>query len=318
MISRELFFKKAEDKYALLERFQHIPVLNDGFVKLVDVMGEDSAIVRAARVSYGDGTKSVSEDEGLIRYLMRQRHTSPFEHCEISVHIRLPMDANRQHIRHRTANPNEASTRYSKAINSMQVTEVSGWRSQAKDNKQGSGDYLSEDIGGVLSEAEAKLHLYCREVYEARLEAGVAREQARKDLPLSTYTELYWKIDLHNLLHYLSLRMDKHAQLEIRQYANAIAEIVKVWCPFTWGAFEDYRLNAMSLTALDICVLEALLSGNVFALRANLQKVGWLRKDGNLKEKNRELEEFLVKYQRLTCNLPGEVRQSINSRIHAL
>lgn len=229
-----------------------LPVLDDGFVRIVDYMGGDASIVQAARVSYGVGTKKVSEDRGLIRYLMRHWHSTPFEMCEIKLHVRVPMDCWRQWIRHRTANVNEYSTRYSVAIDGAQKTSNDQWRKQAKNNKQGSAGMLDEDVGTNLTQAEASLHAQLSAVYNARLAAGVAREQARKDLPLSTYTEAYWKVDLHNLLHFLRLRMDGHAQLEIREYANVIGEqIVSKWCPHAWQAFLDYRQNAVALTAID-------------------------------------------------------------------
>ncbi len=242
-------------------RWRKIPVLDDGFVCLVDMMGDDASVVQAARVSYGAGTKQVSDDRGLIRYLMRHRHTTPFEMAEIKLLVRVPMDCWRQWIRHRTANVNEYSTRYSIAIDSAQRTPADEWRTQAAGNRQGSGDPLPADVGEKLSQAEAQLQKHAHDVYLERLEAGVAREQARKDLPLSTYTEAYWKVDLHNLLHFLSLRMDEHAQLEIRAYATAIGvEIVKPLFPLVWEAFEDYRLGAMFLSRLERGVIERLMS----------------------------------------------------------
>lgn len=234
-------------------------VLDDGFVRLVDVMGDDAAVVEAARTSYGEGTKKISTDRGLIRYLMRHYHTTPLEMCELKFHVRVPMDAWRQWIRHRTANVNEYSTRYSEAIDSQQVTMPEQWRAQSASNKQGSADYLPLSHGQVLTMQEASLRELSRSVYEQRLAFGVAREQARKDLPLSTYTEAYWKIDLHNLLHFLRLRMDSHAQLEIRQYATTIGEkIVKPLFPLVWEAFEDYRLHAIQLTRLDVEAIQRL------------------------------------------------------------
>jgi len=271
-------------------RWRKFDVLDDGFVCLVDVMGDDASVVQAARVSYGDGTKKVSDDRGLIRYLMRHRHTTPFEMCELKFLVRVPMDAWRQWIRHRTANVNEYSTRYSHAIDSQQRTPPGEWRAQSIKNKQGSaedgvidwpegmtpvlnantgrteitGDNLpymmpvqlaSKEAtpGEYLSAVEDRLHKVSRAAYETRLALGVAREQARKDLPLSTYTEAYWKIDLHNLLHFLGLRMDSHAQKEIRDFATVMGEkIVKPLFPMVWEAFEDYRLNGMFMTSLDL------------------------------------------------------------------
>jgi len=242
-------------------RWKKIPVLDDGFVCLVDVMGDDSSVVQAARVSYGDGTKKVSDDRTLIRYLLRHRHTTPFEMAEVKILVRVPMDCWRQWIRHRTANVNEYSTRYSIAIDSTQATLPDEWRTQAESNRQGSGELLSAEVGQQLTETEANLQSEIRRVYQERLDAGVAREQARKDLPLSTYTEAYWKVDLHNLLHFLALRMDPHAQLEIRDYATAIGEgIVKPLFPVVWEAFQDYRMNGLFLTRLDRGVIQRLMS----------------------------------------------------------
>ena len=240
-------------------RWQKFSVLDDGFVCLVDVMGDDSSVVQAARVSYGEGTRKVSDDRTLIRYLLRHRHTTPFEMAEIKFLVRVPMDCWRQWVRHRTANINEYSTRYSLAIDAAQTTESDRWRGQAESNRQGSGEYLSEDLGQRLTAEETTLQDQMRSVYQARIDAGVAREQARKDLPLSTYTEAYWKIDLHNLLHFLALRMDSHAQLEIRQYATAIGEkIVAPLFPLVWEAFLDYRMQATFLTRLDTAVIQRL------------------------------------------------------------
>jgi thymidylate synthase (FAD) len=233
-------------------RWKKFPVLDDGFVCLVDVMGDDPSVVQAARVSYGEGTRKVSDDRGLIRYLMRHRHSTPFEMAELKLLVRVPMDCWRQWIRHRTANVNEYSTRYSLAIDAAQATPPGEWRSQAASNRQGSGAPLDPAVGERLSAAERDFQGSARALYEERIEAGVAREQARKDLPLSTYTEAYWKIDLHNLLHFLALRMDNHAQFEIRSYAATIGqEILQPLFPLVWEAFVDYRLEAMFLSRLD-------------------------------------------------------------------
>jgi thymidylate synthase (FAD) len=246
---------------AALLRWKKFPVLDDGFVCLVDVMGNDQAVVQAARVSYGEGTRQVSDDRGLIRYLLRHRHTTPFEMAELKFLVRVPMDTWRQWIRHRTANVNEYSTRYSLAIDAAQRTATTDWRTQATQNRQGSGDSLPADVGADLTQAEAEFLDAARKLYERRIELGVAREQARKDLPLSTYTEAYWKIDLHNLLHFLALRMDPHAQWEIRQYAQTIGdEIVRPLFPLVWEAFVDYRLDGMFLTRLDREVIQRLVA----------------------------------------------------------
>jgi thymidylate synthase (FAD) len=245
-------------------------VLDDGFVALVDVMGDDASVVQAARVSYGEGTRRVSDDRQLIRYLLRHAHTTPFEMAELKFLVRVPMDCWRQWIRHRTASVNEYSTRYSLAIDAMQATAGADWRSQAASNRQGSGAAVPEAIGRDLTAAERELQEQARRVYEARLAAGIAREQARKDLPLSTYTEAYWKIDLHNLLHFLALRMDAHAQLEIRRYAETIGrEIVAPLFPLVWEAFLDYRVEAMRLTRLDREVIRRLASRPAATLPAS-------------------------------------------------
>jgi thymidylate synthase (FAD) len=241
-------------------RWQKFPVLDDGFVCLVDVMGDDQAVVQAARVSYGEGTRKLSDDRSLIRYLLRHRHTTPFEMVELKFLVRVPMDTWRQWIRHRTANVNEYSTRYSLAIDSTQKTAVDQWRGQAATNRQGSAGYLDLTIGAELSAEEVRLQDEARRVYEHRIELGVAREQARKDLPLSTYTEAYWKIDLHNLLHFLALRMDSHAQEEIRLYSSTIGEqIVRPLFPLVWEAFVDFRVEGMFLTRQEVQVIQRLI-----------------------------------------------------------
>lgn len=240
-------------------RWKKFPVLNDGFVCLVDTMGDDAAVVQAARVSYGEGTRHISDDRTLIRYLMRHRHTTPMEMAEIKLLVRVPMDCWRQWIRHRMASVNEYSTRYSVAIDSLQTTQPDEWRTQSTNNRQGSEGFLSAEMGQKLTESEAEFQKSAERMYRERLEVGVAREQARKDLPLCSYTEAYWKIDLHNLLHFLALRMDSHAQLEIRQYATMIGEqIVAKLFPIVWEAFIDYRRDAMSLSRLESGVIQRL------------------------------------------------------------
>lgn len=279
-------------------------VLDDGFIRVIDYMGSDESIVQAARVSYGKGTKKVSEDRGLIRYLLRHRHTTPFEMCEIKFHVRVPMDCWRQWIRHRTANVNEYSTRYSIAIDAAQKTQPKEWRSQSSRNKQGSGIYLAESEGTELTAKEDWLQKKIREVYDERLNKGVAREQARKDLPLSTYTEAYWKIDLHNLLHFLSLRMDSHAQFEIRSYANIIGEeILKKWCPIAWDAFLDYRLDALQLSKIELEIIKRVESGNKQEAISYAIERGLLSSSGELK-KNREREELENKLKILSIPIP--------------
>lgn len=275
-----------------------IPVLDQGFVRVIDYMGSDQSIVQAARVSYGAGTKTVKDDRELIRYLMRHDHTSPFEMCEIKLHLRVPMDCWRQWIRHRTASVNEYSTRYSIAIDAAQATPPDGWRNQATRNRQGSEGLLDGPSGAELSRQERELQEHCRRVYERRLELGVAREQARKDLPLSTYTEAYWKIDLHNLLSFLRLRLDPKAQLEIRRYAEAISEkVVAVWCPVAWEAFRDYKLSSVCLSAAEQRIAGLVSSGRASEAGAEAERVGFLTRTGGRLKRSlecRELEDKLA------------------------
>lgn len=294
-------------------RWNKFPVLDDGFVCLVDVMGDDAAIVQAARVSYGVGTKRVSDDRTLIRYLMRHRHTTPFEMAEIKLLVRVPMDCWRQWIRHRTASVNEYSTRYSIAIDSTQTTPPDGWRSQAENNRQGSGERLAPELGAELSTGEQKLQEESRRVYQQRLEKGVAREQARKDLPLSTYTEAYWKIDLHNLLNFLSLRMDPHAQQEIRDYASAIGEqIVAPLFPIAWEAFLDYRRESTELTRLEAAVIARLMEAAAAARKSPpFDEAAFLAaQDETWKSLSRcrERDECREKLRRLSILCSDEVR----------
>jgi thymidylate synthase (FAD) len=242
-----------------------IQVLDDGYVQLLDVMGDDFAVTAAARLTAQTaGTKSMAEERGLIRYLLRHAHTTPFEMVEFKLQVKCPMDVWRQWIRHRTASVNEYSTRYSEAIDSTLRTDPAAWRQQSNANRQGSsGNYVDAGTGEYLSKKELELHELSREVYKQRLAFDVAKEQARKDLPLSTYTEAVWKIDLNNLLRFLSLRMDAHAQYEIRQYANVIGnDFVAKICPMTWEAFNDFdmRREAVLLTRLDAEVIKFLTS----------------------------------------------------------
>jgi len=280
-------------------------VLDDGFVRVVDYMGNDSAIVQAARVSYGKGTKKLREDEGLIRYLLRHHHTSPFEMCEIKFHIRVPMDCWRQWIRHRTASVNEYSTRYSIAIDHSQQTQPEEWRLQATSNRQGSDGVLDAAKGTQFTQREHELHSLSRTIYNERIEAGIAREQARKDLPLSTYTEAYWKIDLHNLLHFLALRMDAHAQLEIRKYATTIGEeILSRWCPLVWQAFKDYDFGGLELSKQEIGIIAKLQAGDTDGAWALAAEYGMLPPRGEPIKKNLEREEMEAKLEKLGIRPP--------------
>jgi len=282
-----------------------LKVLDDGFVRVVDYMGADESIVQAARVSYGRGTRKLHEDRGLIRYLMRHWHTTPFEMCEIKLHVRVPMDCWRQWIRHRTASTNEMSTRYSIAIDATQRTSEDQWRGQSADNRQGSTGLLDSTQGRMLSARESELQDFARSIYQERLDLGVAREQARKDLPLSTYTEAYWKVDLHNLLHFLRLRMDSHAQQEIRDYASVIGEqIVAKWCPFAWEAFLDYQFHSVGLTRLEQAVIRSASSGDRAAALATAKQFGWLDRGEKGLKTNRERAECEAKLEGLGLEIP--------------
>lgn len=235
---------------------KEIKCLDKGFIRLVDYMGNDDSIVQAARVSYGKGTKSISEDKSLIRYLMRHKHTSPFEMVEFKFHVKLPIFIARQWIRHRTANVNEYSGRYSEMKDEFYIPDINQLRPQSLINKQGrSSESLSgevaQEIASKFEETQKKLF----SEYSELLEKDLARELARINLPLSNYTEWYWKIDLHNLFHFLRLRLDEHAQYEIRVYAEAICELIKDIIPVAYSAFEDYTLNSLSFSSIELKVL---------------------------------------------------------------
>lgn len=246
--------------------YKPLPVLDHGFIRVVDYMGDDAAIVQAARVSYGKGTRKISQDEGLIRYLMRHRHTSPFEMCEIKLHVKLPMFVARQWIRHRTANVNEYSARYSILDKEFYVPAADQLAAQSTTNNQGRGAPISDVEAATALELLRRDAAQAFESYEHLLNAdadgqaqdesrpGLARELARIGLPLSTYTQWYWKTDLHNLFHFLALRADAHAQYEIRVYADVLRDVVERWTPLAARAFEDYRLNGAELSrqALDV------------------------------------------------------------------
>lgn len=256
---------------AMIEQLksQQIKIGSGGFIQYVDHMGSDGRIIEAARLTAQSLGKNYGDDRTLLRYLFRHRHTTPVEFCELLIKVRVPMDVWRQWIRHRTASVNEYSTRYTTAIDDKATTPATAWRKQSTSNRQGSsaefveseaaGEALS--MGHYLTAREQALHQLSDEIYQERLTAGVAKEQARKDLPLSTYTEAYWKIDLHNLIHFLGLRMDAHAQLEIREYATALGEqIVRVLFPETYQAFLDYHFNAVTFSALDVSVLQRIMA----------------------------------------------------------
>jgi thymidylate synthase (FAD) len=253
--------------------FEALPVLDHGFVRVVDYMGDDAAIVQAARVSYGRGTRRVSEDAGLIRYLMRHRHSTPFEMCEIKYHVKLPIFVARQWIRHRTANVNEYSARYSILDREFYLPAPEHLAAQSAINRQGRGDVLTGDEAAQVldllrDDATRSYDHYVEMLNEDDTGAprdpsrqGLARELARMNLTLNTYTQWYWKIDLYNLLHFLSLRADAHAQYEIRVYAEAMLRSVQAWVPIAYQAFLDYRLGAVTLSAQMLAVVRRMLAG---------------------------------------------------------
>ena len=253
--------------------YKPLQALDHGFVRVIDYMGDDTAIVQSARVSYGKGTKKITNDKGLIKYLMRHWHSTPFEMCEIKLHVKLPIFIARQWIRHRTANVNEYSARYSILDKEFYIPSVENLASQSQINKQGRAENLSPE------EAEKVINILKNDAeqtynnYEVMLNEnsdgetldegsmGIARELARMNLTLNTYTQWYWKIDLNNLLHFLKLRADAHAQYEIRVYADIILDIVKKWVPITYEAFEDYRVGGTQLSAKEILILKKIIKG---------------------------------------------------------
>jgi thymidylate synthase (FAD) len=253
--------------------YEALPVLDHGFVRVIDYMGDDGAIVQAARVSYGRGTRRVSEDRGLINYLMRHLHTTPFEMCEIKYHVKLPIFVARQWIRHRTANVNEYSARYSILDNEFYIPAPDKLAAQATTNRQGRGTVLEGEaaqrvLNLLRAEAERSYAGYAALLNDDEAGApsdperpGLARELARMNLSLNIYTQWYWKTDLHNLLHFLSLRADPHAQYEIRAYADAMLETVQRWVPLACAAFVEYRMNAATISATGLKVIRRMLSG---------------------------------------------------------
>jgi len=243
------------------------PVLDHGFVRVVDYMGDDAAICQAARVSYGRGTKSVSNDDGLIRYLMRHWHSTPFEMCEVKLHVKLPVFVARQWIRHRTANVNEYSARYSILDREFYIPDASNLAAQSAVNNQGRGEALTADEAARVLDWLKSDASRAYDHYEAMIsqegQQGLARELARMNLPANIYTQWYWKVDLHNLFHFLRLRADAHAQYEIRVYADAICAIVADWVPAAYAAFADYRLGGATLSGKALDVLRRMLKGEV-------------------------------------------------------
>ena len=261
--------------------YEALPVLDHGFVRVVDYMGDDAAIVQAARVSYGKGTKRVSEDAGLINYLMRHRHTTPFEMCEIKYHIKLPIFVARQWIRHRTANVNEYSARYSILDNEFYIPAPEHLAAQATTNRQGRGDVLegasAQRVLDLLRDDSSRAYAHYADMLNED-EAGnprdptwpgLARELARMNLSLNFYTQWYWKTDLHNLMHFLTLRADPHAQYEIRAYADAMLDTLQRWVPLAHAAFLEYRMNAATLSATALTVIRRMLAGEQLDQKAS-------------------------------------------------
>jgi thymidylate synthase (FAD) len=263
-------------------------VLDHGFVRVVDYMGDDAAVVQAARVSYGKGTKRVSEDKGLINYLLRHRHTTPFEMAEIKFHVKLPIFVARQWIRHRTANVNEYSARYSILDNEFYIPAPENLAAQSKSNRQGRGEVLTgaeaERVLALLREDSARAYGHYEEMLNEDAAGqvrdpgrkGLARELARMNLSLNFYTQWYWKTNLYNFLHFLSLRADPHAQYEIRVYAEAMLDVLGRWVPHTFEAFREYGLGGVHLSAKGLAVIKRLIAGeNVAQESSGLSKREW-------------------------------------------
>lgn len=285
--SRATFRDVSQELEAIL--YEPIPVLDHGFIRVIDYMGTDDAIVQAARVSYGKGTKKTREDAGLINYLLRHRHTTPFEMCEIKLHIKLPIFIARQWIRHRTANVNEYSGRYSILDREFYVPAPEQLAAQSVSNRQGRGDVLEgEEAQRVLDILRSDAQ-HCYDHYQEMLnedevgnvvneeKQGLARELARMNLPVNFYTQWYWKIDLHNFMHFLALRADDHAQYEIRVYAQAMLDVLKRWVPITYAAFMDYRMGATEVSQKGIDVVRRMIKGEpVDAESSGMSKREWM------------------------------------------
>ena len=268
--------------------YEAIPVLDHGFIRVIDYMGDDSSIVQSARVSYGKGTKKVSTDEGLIRYLMRHWHSTPFEMCEIKYHVKLPIFIARQWIRHRTANVNEYSARYSILDKEFYLPSKDQLATQSQSNRQGRGDVLqgkqAEEVLNILKDDATRAYDNYEKLLNERFDGtkidenkvGLARELARMNLTLNTYTQWYWKTDLLNLLNFLFLRHDNHAQYEIRVYADKMLETVKRWVPITYQAFMDYRVGAAEISSKGLKVIKSMISGKkVEQEHSGLSKREW-------------------------------------------
>ena len=261
------------------------PVLDHGLIRVVDYMGDDAAITQAARVSYGRGTKSVNTDEGLIRYLMRHWHSTPFEMCEVKFHVKLPVFVARQWIRHRTANVNEYSARYSILDREFYIPAPEHLSAQSSVNRQGRGELLegaeAARVLDMLREDAMRSYDHYEDMLSQDGQKGLARELARMNLPANIYTQWYWKVDLHNLFHFLRLRADPHAQYEIRVYAEAMCKIVQDWVPLAYGAFQDYRLGGATLSGKAMEVLRRRLKGEVVTQETSgMSKGEWREFEG--------------------------------------
>ena len=269
--------------------YEALPILDHGFVRVVDYMGDDSSIVQSARVSYGKGTKKVSTDSGLIKYLMRHRHSTPFEMCEIKYHIKLPIFIARQWIRHRTANVNEYSARYSIMDKEFYVPSKKNLAAQSTNNRQGRGNLINgtqaDSILQILKEDAERNYQHYEEMLNEKYDGtiiddkkqGLARELARMNLTLNSYTQWYWKTDLLNLLNFLALRADSHAQFEIREYADVMMNTVKKWVPTTYDAFIDYRVGGMELSAKGKIVIQKMIKGE----RCDIESSGLSKREWN-------------------------------------
>lgn len=285
---------------------KNFPCLNHGFVRLIDYLGSDSRVVQSARVSYGDGTKSVREDKGLIDYLLRHQHTSPFEQASVTFHMKMPIFVARQIVRHRTAKLNEISGRYSVMKDEFYIPALEDVNFQSKDNKQGRSTEEVDPtiIEKLLADLESE-QIQDYEAYEGRIEQGIAKELARVNLPLSLYTEWYWTIDLHNLMHFLALRLDSHAQKEVRVYAQAIYEIVKEVYPFTMESFDEHILHGIRLSRTELKIVFAalqeggFLSGELDALKVVAEEKGLIYNNDKNEPVLSKFKEFIDKLNRV-------------------
>ena len=279
--------------------YEAIPILDHGFIRVVDYMGDDTSIVQAARVSYGKGTKKVSTDAGLIKYLMRHWHSTPFEMCEIKYHVKLPIFIARQWIRHRTANVNEYSARYSILDKEFYLPAPEHLAAQSKSNRQGRGDVLEGEkakkvldlLKGDAEQTYNNYEMMLNERYDGTVidenSVGLARELARMNLTLNTYTQWYWKTDLLNLMNFLRLRADSHAQYEIRSYAEAMLDTLKKWVPITYEAFMDYRVGGFEISSKGKTVIQSMIKGE----KVDIEKSGLSKREWNELMENLNLNE---------------------------